>query len=70
MFEFLTPLTFLIFLNSTLTIGLILNQNETSKDSVNTQTSSSSTNPLENLTWGCLIFQLILLLLKIKILEI
>lgn len=69
MFEFLSPLTFLLVANSFLTIGLILNQNESLKDSINSQTSSSSTNPLEILTWICLLVQLVLLLIKIKIIE-
>ena len=69
MFEFLSPLTFLLLANSFLTIGLILNQNESFKDSITSQTSSSSTNPLEILTWICLLIQLILFLIKIKIIE-
>eukprot|EP01041_Mallomonas_annulata_P000004 gene4-5_t len=40
-----------IFISSILIIGLILNQNESVKDSITTQTSSSSTNPLENFTF-------------------
>lgn len=70
MFELLSPLVLLLVVNSILIIGLILNQNESVKDSITTQTSSSSTNPLENFTWICLFFQLILLLIKIKINEI
>ena len=70
MFEFLSPLTILLLMNSFLTIGFILNQNETTKDSMTPQSSSSLTNPLEILTWGCLFVQLFLLLIKIKILEI
>jgi hypothetical protein len=65
-FESISPFLGIFILNSTLTIGLILNQNESIKDSANTQSSSSSPNPLENLTWFCLIFQVILFLLKIK----
>lgn len=57
-------------LNSLLTIGLILNQNESAKDSSITQNSSSITNPFESLTWICLIIQLILLLLKFKFNEL
>jgi hypothetical protein len=55
-------------MNSFLTIGFILNQNESNKDSMTPQ--SSSTNPLEILTWGALFVQLFLLLIKIKIIEI
>ncbi len=53
-------------LNSLLTIGLILNQNESTKDSSTTQNSTSITNPFESLTWICLFIQLILLLVKFK----
>ena len=57
-------------LNSLLTIGLILNQNESATDSSITQNSSSITNPFESLTWICLVIQLILLLLKFKFNEL
>jgi preprotein translocase subunit SecG len=70
MFEFLSPLTFLLLGNSIVTIGLILNQNESSKDSMNTQNSNSSPNPLETITWICLVFQIIILLFKIKLTEL
>jgi hypothetical protein len=69
MLEFISPLTFLLILNSVLTIGFILNQNESTKDAINTQTSSSPSNPLEKLTWISLFVQVILLLVKIKITE-
>ena len=69
MFEFITPVTFLLLANSLVTIALILNQNESIKDSITTQTSTSSTNPLEIFTWICLGFQVILLLIKIKVIE-
>jgi preprotein translocase subunit SecG len=61
------PLTLILITNSVILIGLILNQNETTKDSLTKQTSKSSSNPLEKVTWACLIIQLILLLLKTKI---
>ncbi len=70
MFDFLSPLTILLLMNSFLTIGFILNQNEMSKDSITPQSSNSLINPLEILTWGCLFVQLFLLLIKIKIVEI
>lgn len=72
MFEFFSPLTILLLMNSFVTIGFILNQNESTKDSMTAQTQSSSslTNPLEILTWGCLFVQLFLLLIKIKVVEI
>lgn len=67
MIQFLQPLTLMILINSTLTITLILNQNDSSKDSTTSQNSSSFSNPLENLTWICFLLQLILLLIKTKI---
>ncbi len=62
-------LTFILAINSLVLIGLILNQNDTSKESISNQNSSSSTNPFENLTWIIGIFQLSLLLIKIKIVD-
>ena len=70
MIESNNPLNMFLALNSLLTIGLILNQNESAKDSSITQNSSSITNPFESLTWICLVIQLILLLLKFKFDEI
>ena len=57
-------------INSLLTIGLILNQNESAKDSSTTQNSATITNPFESLTWICLFIQLLLLLLQFKFNEI
>lgn len=62
-------LTFILGINSFILIGLILNQNDTSKDSIINPNISSSTNPFENITWISGIFQLSLLLIKIKINE-
>jgi len=70
MIESNSPLNILLAVNSLLTIGLILNQNESAKDSSITQNSSSITNPFESLTWICLFIQLILLLVKFKFNEI
>ncbi len=70
MIESNNPLNMFLALNSLLTIGLILNQNESAKDSSITQNSSSITNPFESLTWICLVIQLILLLLKFKFNEL
>ena len=70
MIESNNPLNILLAVNSLLTIGLILNQNESAKDSSITQNSSSITNPFESLTWVCLFIQLILLLVKFKFNEI
>jgi hypothetical protein len=69
MFESLNPVILILLITSSLTIGLILNQNESIKDSPSNQNSSSSTNPLETLTWICLLVQLFLLIIKIKINE-
>jgi hypothetical protein len=52
--------------NGLLTIGLILNQNDTTKDSITNRNSTSATNPLETITWGCVGIQLILLLIQTK----
>jgi len=70
MIESNSPLNILLAVNNLLTIGLILNQNESAKDSSITQNSSSITNPFESLTWVCLFIQLILLLVKFKFNEI
>ena len=69
MFQESSPFILFFFLNSFFTIGLILNQNDTSKESISNQNSSSNTNPFENLTWIIGIFQLSLLLIKIKIVD-
>jgi uncharacterized membrane protein len=60
------PLNIIVIINSLVIIAFILNQNDSAKDSVSTQNSSVSRNPLENLTWVSLILQLSLLLIKIK----
>ena len=57
----------ILIINSFLIIGLILNQNDSTKDSIVSQNSNSTANPLENLTWILLILQLFLLLIKVKI---
>jgi len=56
----------ILWLNSIILIGFILIQNESAKDSVTTSTSSSLMNPFEKFTWGSLILQFSLLLIKIK----
>lgn len=66
MIESNNPLNLIVILNSIVIIAFILNQNDSAKDSVSTQNSSASRNPLENLTWVSLILQLSLLLIKIK----
>jgi hypothetical protein len=67
MLELASPLTFLLLLNSFFTITLVLNQNDSAKDSASVQNSTSISNPLEKFTWICLIIQLILLLIKTKL---
>lgn len=67
MIQLYNSLTLILIINSIVLIGLILNQNDTSKDSITNQNSSSSTNPFEAITWVSGIFQLSLLLIKIKI---
>ena len=69
MIQIYNSLTFILGINSLILIGLILNQNDTSKESLNNQNSSSTTNPFENITWIVGIFQLSLLLIKIKIVD-
>ena len=66
MIEFNSTLGIILAINSFITIGLILNQNDSAKDSVTSSTSRSSVNPFENLTWGTFVLQLSLLLIKIK----
>jgi hypothetical protein len=66
MIELNSSLTVFLVVNSILIIGLVLNQNDSAKDSVTSSTISSTINPLERLTWGTLILQLSLLLIKIK----
>lgn len=61
------PFTLILLINSFILIGLILNQNETAKENLMSQASRSSINPLERLTWGSVIIQLSLLVLKLKI---
>ena len=70
MIESNSPLNIILAINSLLTISLILNQNESAKDSSISQNSSSITNPFESLTWVCLFIQLFLLLLKFKFNEV
>ena len=59
------PLIILLIMNSLFLIGSILNQNET-KDPGSIQSTSSSTSPLEIVTWISLFLQFTLLLIKLK----
>ena len=67
MIESINFLSILLFFNSFGTLLLIFNQNDSTKDSIVSQNSSSLKNPLENITWVLVTFQFILLLIKIKI---
>jgi hypothetical protein len=67
MVELTSPFTFLLLLNSFITIILVLNQNDSAKDSASVQGSTAITNPLEKFTWISLSIQLTLLLVKTKI---
>jgi len=62
-----TPFFILITLNSFLSIGLIFNQNENTKETTNNQTSSSLSNPFEKITFVCLFLEFILLLFQTKL---
>jgi uncharacterized membrane protein len=66
MIEFTNSLPIILLANSIVAIGLILSQNDSAKDSITTSTSNSTMNPLEKLTWGSLVLQFSLLLIKIK----
>ena len=59
------PVILLLIINSIFLIGSILTQNET-KDPGSIQSTSSSTSPLELVTWISLLLQFILLLIKLK----
>ncbi len=62
----INPLTILLILNSIFLIGLIITQNET-KDPGSIQSNSTTTSPVELVTWISLAFQFILLLIRIKL---
>jgi preprotein translocase subunit SecG len=62
----LSPLEIIVLINSVLLIGLVLTQNENTRNSITTQSSNLSTNPFEKLTWISVFLQLTLLLIKIK----
>ncbi len=64
------PLTLVLIINSLVSVGLILNQNESSRDTTTNSLNSEISNPLQNITWFCVIFEFILLLIKSKITDI
>jgi hypothetical protein len=53
--------------NGMVTIGIIFNQNDSTKEAVTSQNSTSASNPLEKFTWGCVLLELILLLIQTKV---
>jgi hypothetical protein len=61
----LNSFSLLLVLNSLLIIGLVLTQNDNTKDSANQ--NNSRTSPLEIIIFLNIIFQLILLLISSKI---
>ena len=66
MVQVISSLNIVLLVNSLVAMFFILNQNESSKELTANSNSSSVSNPLENLTWGCLFIQLVLLLIKTK----
>lgn len=66
MVQITSSLNLILLVNSLIAIFFILNQNESSKELTANSNSTSVSNPLENLTWGCLFLQLVLLLIKTK----
>jgi preprotein translocase subunit SecG len=62
----MNSLNIVLIINSFLLILFILNQNETNKELTTTTNSSSTSNPLEKFTWGCLFLQFVFLLIKTK----
>lgn len=66
MVQITSSLNLILLVNSLIAIFFILNQNESSKELTANSNSTSVSNPLEDLTWGCLVLQLILLLIKTK----
>jgi hypothetical protein len=63
----MNPFSFFLISNSLLILGLILNQNDVTKDS--TKNPSSNLSPFEKITWFSLSFQFFLLLVQTKMTE-
>jgi len=61
----MNPFSFFLVSNSLLMLGLILNQNDVTKDS--TKNPSSNLSPFEKITWLSLSLQFFLLLIQTKI---
>lgn len=62
-----SSLHFFLAGNGIVTLGLIFNQNESTKEAVTSRNSTSASNPLEKFTWGCVLLQLLLFLLQTKV---
>jgi preprotein translocase subunit SecG len=62
----LNTFTIILLINSLVTIGLILNQNESAKDAASNTANTELSNPLQNITWVCVTLEFILLLIKSK----
>ena len=58
-------LSVLLIFNSVFLIGSIMNQNDT-KDQGSIQSSSTTTSLVETVTWISLLYQIVLLLIKLK----
>jgi hypothetical protein len=63
----MNPFSFFLISNSFLILGLILNQNDVTKDS--TKNLSSNISPFEKITWFSLSLQFFLLLIQTKMTE-
>jgi|TARA_E500000178_G_scaffold290428_1_gene293890 uncharacterized membrane protein (DUF373 family) len=61
----LNPINLILIVNSLSVIGLVITQNETTRDEISKK--SSVTNPLEKLLWVLVIFELITLLIQTKV---
>jgi|APCry1669189567_1035234.scaffolds.fasta_scaffold01577_2 hypothetical protein len=59
------PLTLILILNSIIIISLVLTQNENTKDL--TSQNNSRNNPIETIIWGCVFFEILMLLISGKI---
>jgi hypothetical protein len=59
------PVSILLILNSISIISLVLTQNETTKDYASQ--NNSRTNPIENLLWIVIIFEILMFLITGKI---
>ena len=68
----LNTFTILFLVNSVTILILILNQNESAKDTISNSASANSSqraNPLQSFTWVCVILECIFLLIKTKIVD-